>query len=335
MQTVVGRRSNYNSGVKNNKSKKRKKRRIILKRIRFVLIILGIAFLIWYLMQADTQNIKTTIMDEIEETGYINTEKDKESSIGGDIKESTGKLKSELESYIEGFEGKYGIYYYNLYDGEAFGINEEDEFTAASTIKVPLNLYLYEKIKSGNVNPDGTLRYLQQDYEGGTGIIQGENFGKKYTLTNLSELSIKNSDNIATNMLFRYLGKYNVKEYMRQKGAKVVYDDKNVSCPKDMALYMKLVYEFCEKNSTIGNGLMDSLLNTEFNDRLPALLPDTVKVAHKIGTQVKVINDVGIVFADKPYIISVMTDNINEDEAAQVIANISKKVFDHVQSGQQ
>ncbi len=75
---------------------------------------------------------------------------------------------------------------------------------------------------------------------------------------------------------------------------------------------------------------MSFFLNTKFNDRLPALLPETVKVAHKIGTQVKVFNDVGIVFAQKPYIVSVMTDNINEAEAANVIANISKKIFDYV-----
>ena len=122
----------------------------------------------------------------------------------------------------------------------------------------------------------------------------------KYTIDELSRLSIVESDNVATNMLIRFLGMQNIKNYMRQVGGQVVVDDQNVSSPRDMGLYMKLVYEFYENGGTLGNELMNDLLNTElYNDRLPALLPKSVKVAHKIGNEVGVINDVGIVFADQ------------------------------------
>lgn len=314
--------------------KRKKKRRIILKRIRFIFIVICIALTVWYFTGNNSEYVNNLISGD---TGEIKTDTqiEADNSSAKEIeKDNTGPLKDRLENYIKGFEGKYGIYYYNLTDNEEFGINDEDEFTAASTIKVPLNLYLYEKIKSGNVNPDGILSYRKEDYETGTGIIQYQSLGKKYTIRDLSKLSIEVSDNVAANMLFRFLGAYNVKGFMRQKGAKVVYDVKNTSSPKDMGLYMKLVYEFYKENSTIGNELMNYFLNTEFNDRLPALLPKTVKVAHKIGTQVKVLNDVGVVFAEKPYIVSVMTDNIDEDEAANVIANISKIIFDYVSNEQ-
>ena len=108
-------------------------------------------------------------------------------------------------------------------------------------------------------------------------------------------------------------------------------DGQNVSSPRDMGLYMKLVYEFCENSGTLGNELMNNFLNTDlYNDRLPALLPKSVKVAHKIGNEVGVINDVGIVFADKPYIVAVMSKGVNEEEAPTVIANISKMIYDSV-----
>jgi beta-lactamase class A len=313
-----------------SRNKRKRKRRIILKRIRFLFIVLCTALTIWYFLGDNSDYIKNLFSGDTGETKTDTLQKVHNSFTPENKKGNTEPLKDWLENYIKGFEGKYGIYYYNLIDNEEFGINDEDEFTAASTIKIPLNLYLYEKIKSGNVNPDGILSYQKQDYETGTGIIQSQSFGKKYTVRELSKLSIEISDNVAANMLFRFLGAYNVKEYMRQKGAKVVYDEKNISSPRDMGLYMKLVYEFYKENSTIGDELMSFFLNTKFNDRLPALLPETVKVAHKIGTQVKVFNDVGIVFAQKPYIVSVMTDNINEAEAANVIANISKKIFDYV-----
>jgi beta-lactamase class A len=175
---------------------------------------------------------------------------------------------------------------------------------------------------------------LQEDYEEGTGDIQYESIGSKYSIAELSRLSIVSSDNVASNMLKRLLGMSNVRQYMSELGGSVVDEGKNISCPKDMGIYMKEVYNFYMEDKVLGNELMHSLLNTEFNDRIPALLPKGVKVAHKIGTQVEVVNDVGIIFAENPYILSVMSKDVNEDEAPEVLANISKKVYNYVNQKQ-
>lgn len=245
-------------------------------------------------------------------------------------KKDINELEKELRAYIAGFKGQYGIYYINLISGEEFGINDTDEYIAASTVKIPLNLFLYKKIKEGSVNPDDTMTYLESDYEGGTGSIQYKSFGTKYTIRELSKLSIEVSDNVATNMLLRLLGRENLKAYMRSLGGIVVDDEKNISCPRDMALYMKKVYEFCEEDSELGRELMGFFENTVFNDRIPKLLPENIKVAHKIGTQVAALHDVGIVYASRPYILAVMSKGIDESQGNDVIANISKKVYDFV-----
>lgn len=238
-------------------------------------------------------------------------------------------IEENLTEYLDNFKGVYGIYYYNLATGEKFGINHKEVFTAASTIKIPLNLYLYKQIKSGVIDPQDKLTYLQEDYEGGTGDIRYESIGNRYEIKELSRLSIVSSDNVASNMLKRLLGMSNVKQYMRELGGSIVDEDKNISCPQDMGIYMKEVYDFYTQDKAAGNGLMESLLNTEFNDRIPALLPKGVKVAHKIGTQVEVVNDVGIIFAQNPYILSVMSKDVDEDEAPKVLARISEKVYNY------
>ncbi|HNS71669.1 MAG TPA: class A beta-lactamase-related serine hydrolase, partial [bacterium] len=242
-------------------------------------------------------------------------------------------MKQEINEYLATQDGHYGVFYYNIFTNETFGINETEEFVAASTVKVPLNLYLYKKIKDGSVNPEAILTYTKDDFEGGTGIIQRQNIGKKYTIKKLSELSITHSDNIATNMLIRYLGMKNVKAYMREIGGSVVEDGKNISCPKDLGLYMRVVHNMYETEGELGNQLMNNLLNTQFKDRIQELLPEDIKVAHKIGTQVKVINDVGLVFAEQPYILAVMSKDVDENVAPGVIADISKKIFDSLNSG--
>ncbi len=289
---------------------RKKKRRLLLNRVRFILILLALLFTAFFLHDlVSAKNLHQQIQES----------------------ESLDKLKTEIADYTKNYQGQYGVYYYDLTTGQEFGINDEDEYPGASTEKVPINLYLYNQIKAGAVNPQWTLTYLQEDYEDGTGSIQYQKVGTQYSIEELSQLSIVDSDNVATNMLVRFLGIQNIKDYMQQVGGQVVVDGQNVSSPRDMGLYMKLVYEFCENSGTLGNELMNNFLNTNlYNDRLPALLPKSVKVAHKIGNDVGVVNDIGIVFADKPYIVAVMSKGVNEEEAPTVIANISKMIYDSV-----
>jgi beta-lactamase class A len=132
-------------------------------------------------------------------------------------------------------------------------------------------------------------------------------------------------------MLKRLIGGEKVyREFMKQSGGIVVDYDRNISCPKDMSLYLKMVYDFYKENEELGGELMEYLQNTAFNDRLNKLLPPNVKVAHKVGTQVRAVHDVGIIYAEKPYILSVMSKDVDEAEAPDVIANISEKVYKFV-----
>ena len=275
---------------------------------------------------------ETAKPDEIKGGMRSGTEAGPSGKVGGGrgavAKKDVNILKNELEEYIKGFKGQYGIYYMQIEDGGAFGINDTDEYIAASTVKIPLNLYLYNKIKDGSVDPKSVMTYLEKDYEGGTGNIQYRKVGSSYTVKELAKLSIEVSDNIAANMLLRLLGRKNLKDYMRSLGGIVVDDARNVSCPRDMALYMKKIYEFCEENKELGSELIGYFKNTVFNDRIPKLLPAGVEIAHKIGNQVGALHDVGIVFIDEPYIISIMSKNVNETEAYDAIANMSKKAYD-------
>ncbi|NLL04884.1 MAG: serine hydrolase [Clostridiaceae bacterium] len=278
----------------------------------------------FFMMEEDTEeNIENDIENDIEE--IIEKSVDEENL-------NYKELKDELENYIGKFTGQYGIYFIDLATGYEFGIDESDEYVAASTVKVPLNYYVFKKIEAGEVNPEKTVAFTQDDFEGGAGILQTKKLtGKTFTIRYLLKISITHSDNIATNMLLRYFGKKDLKDYMRTLGGIVVDDNKNVSCPKDMAMYLKNIYEFCNDNDELGAELKYNLTNTIYNDRLPRLLPKEVKVAHKVGDQIGAVHDVGIIYADNPYVLAVMSKGvISDEEAHNVIAQISKKVFDYV-----
>jgi beta-lactamase class A len=241
-------------------------------------------------------------------------------------------LETDINSYIGGFQGQYGVTLADISAGGGFSINGGDTYVAASTFKIPLNLYLFNKFKAGSISPDAGMEYLQNDYEGGTGKVQYAKVGTRYKIRTLSKYSIIYSDNVATNMLLRLLGRKNTKDFMRSLGGIVVDDANNTSCPDDMAIYLKALYDFCNDNPELGSELMGYFENTIFSDRLPKLLPEGTIIAHKIGNMTSAVHDVGIIYADRTYILAVMSKNVSEEEAYDVIANISKKVFDFMQS---
>ncbi|MCL0033098.1 class A beta-lactamase-related serine hydrolase [Peptococcaceae bacterium] len=77
------------------------------------------------------------------------------------------------------------------------------------------------------------------------------------------------SDNVATNILISYLGMKSIKKYMREVGGLIVVDNKNLTNPRDMALYMYDFLEFHEKHPEIANVLMQHFKNTIFRNRIP------------------------------------------------------------------
>jgi beta-lactamase class A len=71
------------------------------------------------------------------------------------------------------------------------------------------------------------------------------------------------------------------------------------------------------------------MVSSDFENRLPALLPKEVKIYHKIGSEIGNIHDVGIIEAAHPYYIGVFSNDITDDTSAETtIAQISKLVFD-------
>lgn len=251
----------------------------------------------------------------------------------GSVKKS-GKmdgLRKLITDYTSRLSGKYGVTFIDLATGEMVNVNDTDRYIAASTSKLPINVLLYKYVEAGKVNLNDMLTYQKEDVEPGTGIIQQSPFGTQYSVRETSKLSIRKSDNCGVNMIIRLLDIQNVRQYLVDLGGKVYYDNRHRSCPYDMALVAQDLYKHYLKNEDVYGELINNLENTDWHDRIDAQLTG-VKVAHKIGNQVKTANDVGIVFASHPYVLSIMTDNVDFVAACKNEATLSKKIYDYVES---
>ena len=66
----------------------------------------------------------------------------------------------------------------------------------------------------------------------------------------------------------------------------------------------------------------------DYGDWIVKGIPDNIQIAHKYGSENEVINDAGVVFAESPYIVVILSQNIDAKEAATTIPEISRIIFD-------
>jgi beta-lactamase class A len=233
---------------------------------------------------------------------------------------------SKIEAYLESQNGTYGYAVYDLKTDGYFGMRDTESYTAASSIKVAFATYVYNQIENGKMNPNTAITYLGQDFETGTGSLQGTRLGTKYKISYLLERMIHVSDNIASNMLVRYSGRSNIQKFFDNKGYNGINIYKNQVTPKVMNQLLVDIYNGRILNSTSKDELTGYMVNSLDSDRIVAGVPEGTKVAHKIGTQVAALSDIGIVYKDdQPYVITVYSKSvIGEVKPKAVIAQITK-----------
>lgn len=244
-------------------------------------------------------------------------------------------LQEEVEKYTADLPGTYGIYFKDLASDKEFGINAQTAIPPASTIKLPVVLYLYEQIAAGNLNWTDRVRYNKDtDYQGGAGDLQYvARHGDTYSLRNLATISITLSDNIAHNMLVRHLGYENVMEFINKLGPDTTRPfGSAATTARDMGAFVEEAYRFAEQNPEQGGRLLNDLAHTVYHVGLPGDLPPELVVSHKEGSINGVATDVGIVFSQRPYILVILSEGVpDEDTGFEYIAKISRIIYDYQQ----
>jgi beta-lactamase class A len=240
-------------------------------------------------------------------------------------------LGQKLQEFIGTLGQEWGIYLKDLTSGKTLGVNEDLQVPAASTVKVPVVLYASHLVTRGELSWNERLTYYSaRDWRGGAGTLQyTAKDGDSFTIRELAEKAITISDNVAWKMLEKRLGIENIIAFMRQLGGTVVYPGgQNISTPRDNAIYMEAALEF-SKVSPEGEKLMFDLANTIWNTGLNRNITE-VTVAHKEGDIMGVADDVGVIYAYRPYILSIMSKGHDDVELGfEKIGQISRMVFDY------
>jgi len=242
-------------------------------------------------------------------------------------------LKAQVRQYLAGDGATYGIYFVDLESGQSFGINEDLPIPQASTVKVPIVLYVNHLVAEGKANWADRVAYQPAtDYRAGAGALQFfATPGQTYSLRVLCNLAITLSDNVAKAMLVRHLGAEDIRQFMASLGASHPnLDGGEPTTARDMAIYLQAVLQLAREHPELGWRMIDDLSHTIWHVGLPGQLPPAVQVAHKEGDITGVCNDVGIVFSTHPYILCILSQGQQDIEAGfRKISEISRLVYEY------
>ncbi len=233
-------------------------------------------------------------------------------------------------------KGFYSIYYKDLKTGKTFGIDETQINTGASVNKVPIIAALYLLDKEGKVELDDRITIQENDVQDyGTGSIRYQKMPQTYSLRNLARLALKESDNTAAHVIEIRIGEENVQKLVNSWGMHQTNMVENKTTVYDMSLLFEKIYNGQITDAANTKELLEFMSETNFEDRIPKELPTDIKTYHKTGDEEGYVHDLGLIQTEKGiYYLGVMTSDVGgrEEETKNVIAEISKKVFESVEN---
>lgn len=221
-----------------------------------------------------------------------------------------------IDNEIKKIEGHVGYYFYDLVNNESYGYNQDDEFLAASVIKLPIYACICKLVHEGKASFNDEIIIKQEDFLSSCGGINCFTHDVTLNIETLCNLMIRLSDNTATNTLINYFGMNNLNNEFNNIGLnkthiyRLLFDSKAASlglenkiCLSELGDLLKAIYDKTFINAEISTYINDCLLKQQINHKIPGYFKSEVKVAHKTGEDTNLSNDVGIVYASNPFIL--------------------------------
>jgi beta-lactamase class A len=280
------------------------------------------------------------------------------SQLPGDMDE----LKQQIIEIVNQQQGIFAVACKDLTSGKLLLINEHELFHAASTMKVPVMIEVFKEAKEHRLSLNDSIIIKKQfasivdgspyelDSTDDSDATLYRHIGEKRSVGDLLYQMITISSNLATNLLMEKVSPANIMSTLKAAGAndmqvlRGVEDNKafeqglnNTTTAFDLLILLEKIAggNVVDKHSC--SEMIRILMDQQFNEIIPALLPANVKAAHKTGFITGVQHDAGIVFLPngRKYVLVLLSKNLMDAKAAvQSLALISAMVYRYISSDQ-
>lgn len=249
----------------------------------------------------------------------------------GDDLEKTVKtaINSDLVSHVS-------VYLRDLNNGPWVGINQNEKFSPASLMKVPI---MISYLKAAELNPDLLKKKItvtmDQDDTLSQNIRPAEMVvtGEEYSVEELIRRMIRYSDNLAANTLLQHADIGLLDKTYYDLGVNVPNSgDENFLTVREYASFFRILYNSSYLSRQMSELALQILSTTEYSDGIVSGVPSYITVAHKFGERryedTLQLHDCGIVYrSDSPYLLCIMTRGDDFQKMKSVIHNLSEQAF--------
>jgi beta-lactamase class A len=233
-------------------------------------------------------------------------------------------------------DAKISIYFEVLNTGANISINQDDRYVPGSLIKMPTALAVMKKIEDGQWKLSNRLVLFDEDKDDGYGNLYKKDSGTSFTVEELLNELLINSDDTAHKIFMRNLHNDELKEVYRGLGLEDLLDESFHITAKEYSRIYRTLYtsSFLQRDNS--EYLLQLLSKTRFNNFLEAGIPSDVTFSHKIGEHdpTKTYLDSGIVYIEnRPYILTVAIRVGSEQSYAEkLMKEISKKAYEYIKN---
>ncbi|MEB3146924.1 MAG: serine hydrolase [Cylindrospermopsis raciborskii 1523720] len=235
-----------------------------------------------------------------------------------------------------------GVFIVDIDSGGYVDVSGNKNFSAASTIKIPVLVAFLEDVDRGKIRLDEILTMEQEMVAGGSGNLRTMPVGTKLKSIELATKMMTISDNTATNMLISKLGgKELLNARFRSWGLVNTaiqsplpdLEGTNTTSPKELASLIAKVNQGELISMRSRDLMLDIMRRTQRDDLLPAGLGEGATAYHKTGDIGTMLADAGLIDVPtgKRYIASIMVKRPhNEPAAAKLINSISQATYSYL-----
>ena len=245
---------------------------------------------------------------------------------GNGFKMSTG-LFNRLNNLLYSSGGRtVGFYVVDLGTNMTFGYNANMDFQTASTVKLGMALTAFKRAEQGYFSFDDYWTFLPRHFCERTGTIIDSPYGTKFKAREVLHRMINISDNAAYYMTHDYVGVKPYNDILSSIGVKHMhtsYASWGFLTPQELGFIWYEIYYY-RTTSSYGEALFNELLNAQFNFIKQGLNGKYSTVAHKSGWNDNGYHDSSIVFAERPYIMVIMTKPGTLDGNQYYLARVAR-----------
>jgi beta-lactamase class A len=263
------------------------------------------------------------------------------------------RLAADVLSRIQKSGADVGVAFRTL-DGKSEWFSRADDvFHAASTMKIPVMIELFHQVREGKLKLDDPLPVKNEFHS----LVDASIFtldpaddseadlykavGQTRTLSELCELMITVSSNLATNLLVEKLGVENIRatvHALHANGMNVlrgVEDNKayekgmnNTTTARGLLILLEAIAKGQAVDPDSSHQMVEILARQKFNEAIPAGLPSGTRVAHKTGELTKIHHDAAIAYAPRPFVLVILVRGLAETkESAALMADITRRIY--------